>query len=101
DGEAPIELASTSFYALPGEAAWRAPRVSVPVALLVLALVVAILGGHGLPLAIALALLVLLPSALRRPGLLLFVLASALYLPLLGRFGLWDPWETHYGEVSR
>ncbi len=24
-----------------------------------------------------------------------------LFLPLLGSFGLWDPWETHYGEVGR
>ena len=31
----------------------------------------------------------------------MFVVASALYLPLLGTFGLWDPWETHYGEVAR
>jgi 4-amino-4-deoxy-L-arabinose transferase-like glycosyltransferase len=101
DGESPIALSQTSFYPLPGEPAWAAPRTTVPAALIALALVVAVLGGHGLPWAIALALLLLLPSALRRPGLLVFVLASALYLPLLGRFGLWDPWETHYGEVSR
>jgi 4-amino-4-deoxy-L-arabinose transferase-like glycosyltransferase len=25
----------------------------------------------------------------------------ALYLPNLGGFGLYDPWETHYGEVAR
>jgi 4-amino-4-deoxy-L-arabinose transferase-like glycosyltransferase len=24
-----------------------------------------------------------------------------LYLPLAGNYGLWDPWETHYGEVGR
>ena len=24
-----------------------------------------------------------------------------LYVPLAGSYGLWDPWETHYGEVSR
>jgi 4-amino-4-deoxy-L-arabinose transferase-like glycosyltransferase len=30
-----------------------------------------------------------------------FVIASALYLPLLGGYGLWDPWETHYGDVAR
>ena len=28
-------------------------------------------------------------------GLLLF------YVPFAGSYGLWDPWETHYGEVSR
>ena len=26
---------------------------------------------------------------------------SAMYLPWLGATGLWDPWETHYGEVAR
>jgi 4-amino-4-deoxy-L-arabinose transferase-like glycosyltransferase len=29
-------------------------------------------------------------------GLALFV-----FLPYLGAVGLWDPWETHYGEVAR
>ena len=29
------------------------------------------------------------------------VLLAALFLPNLGAFGLWDPWETHYGEVTR
>jgi 4-amino-4-deoxy-L-arabinose transferase-like glycosyltransferase len=101
DGAQPIELSSTSFYPLPGEAAWAAPRTTVPAALIALVLIAALLGGNGLPWAIVVALLLLVPSALRRPGLLVFVLASALYLPLLGRFGLWDPWETHYGEVSR
>jgi 4-amino-4-deoxy-L-arabinose transferase-like glycosyltransferase len=24
-----------------------------------------------------------------------------LYLPFAGSYGLWDPWETHYGEVAR
>jgi 4-amino-4-deoxy-L-arabinose transferase-like glycosyltransferase len=28
-------------------------------------------------------------------------LAAMLYLPNIGSFGLWDPWETHYGEVTR
>lgn len=33
---------------------------------------------------------------------LVVVLALAtLYVPLAGSYGLWDPWETHYGEVSR
>lgn len=27
--------------------------------------------------------------------------ACALYLPFIASFGLWDPWETHYGEVAR
>ena len=33
-------------------------------------------------------------------GLLTLALI-ALFIPLLGSFGLWDPWETHYGEVAR
>lgn len=24
-----------------------------------------------------------------------------LYIPFAGNYGLWDPWETHYGEVAR
>ena len=34
-----------------------------------------------------------------RLGILAF--ACSLFLPNLGSFGLWDPWETHYGEVTR
>ena len=26
---------------------------------------------------------------------------AAIFLPYAGSFGLWDPWETHYGEVAR
>jgi 4-amino-4-deoxy-L-arabinose transferase-like glycosyltransferase len=26
---------------------------------------------------------------------------ALLYIPFAGSYGLWDPWETHYGEVSR
>ncbi|MCB9655546.1 MAG: glycosyltransferase family 39 protein [Deltaproteobacteria bacterium] len=29
------------------------------------------------------------------------VLGALLFLPFLGSLGLWDPWETHYGEVAR
>lgn len=28
-------------------------------------------------------------------------LLCLLYLPFAGAYGLWDPWETHYGEVAR
>jgi 4-amino-4-deoxy-L-arabinose transferase-like glycosyltransferase len=31
----------------------------------------------------------------------ILVITLLLYLPMLGSFGLWDPWETHYGEVGR
>jgi 4-amino-4-deoxy-L-arabinose transferase-like glycosyltransferase len=38
---------------------------------------------------------------LRRHGFWLVALAGVLYLPTLGLSSLWDPWETHYGEVAR
>ncbi len=37
----------------------------------------------------------------KRHGFWLVVLAAALFFPLMGTSSLWDPWETHYGEVSR
>lgn len=36
-----------------------------------------------------------------RAALASVVLASVVFLPYLGAVGLWDPWETHYGEVAR
>ena len=33
--------------------------------------------------------------------LAVLLLLGLLFLPNVGAFGLWDPWETHYGEVSR
>lgn len=36
-----------------------------------------------------------------RAALVSSLLASAVFLPFLGAVGLWDPWETHYGEVAR
>ena len=36
-----------------------------------------------------------------RAALVATLLGSILYLPYLGAVGLWDPWETHYGEVAR
>lgn len=38
---------------------------------------------------------------LQRHGFWLLVIGAVLYLPALGVFSLWDPWETHYGEVAR
>ncbi len=29
------------------------------------------------------------------------VMGALLFFPFLGTLGLWDPWETHYGEVAR
>ncbi len=37
----------------------------------------------------------------RRHGFWVVALAGLLYLPTLGSASLWDPWETHYGEVAR
>lgn len=86
---------------LEGEPVWAQPRVTVPLAV-VLLLGVGVGGGYeALPWAIGLSLLALVPPALRRPGLLVFVIVAGIYLPRLGTFGLWDPWETHYGEVAR
>jgi 4-amino-4-deoxy-L-arabinose transferase-like glycosyltransferase len=38
---------------------------------------------------------------LKRHGFWLVTAATVLYLPALGSYSLWDPWETHYGEVAR
>ncbi|MGB0680233.1 MAG: ArnT family glycosyltransferase, partial [Polyangiales bacterium] len=70
-------------------------------ALLALGVGVSVGGWRVLPLTLTAALLLLLPAAWRRPGWLLFVLVGLLYLPNYGSYGLWDPWETHYGEVAR
>ncbi len=32
---------------------------------------------------------------------LVALFAALLFIPYLGAVGLWDPWETHYGEVAR
>jgi len=37
----------------------------------------------------------------KREGFWVIVVATLLFLPMLGSYSLWDPWETHYGEVSR
>jgi 4-amino-4-deoxy-L-arabinose transferase-like glycosyltransferase len=55
---------------------------------------------HALPLDPPL----LTPAAKQRERLLTLCLLSLLcllYLPFAGSYGLWDPWETHYGEVGR
>ena len=41
-----------------------------------------------------------LPATYQVTGVIA-VLAAVLYLPYSGAVGLWDPWETHYGEVAR
>ena len=41
------------------------------------------------------------PSKRWRDHLWMALAACVVFIPLLGSFGLWDPWETHYGEVAR
>lgn len=99
--EGALSWRETTLFAREGEPLWMSPVVTAPLAIAILA-VGAMAGGYdGLPVTIVLALAALTLSALRRPGLLVFVVAGALYLPFLGVYGLWDPWETHYGEVAR
>jgi 4-amino-4-deoxy-L-arabinose transferase-like glycosyltransferase len=38
---------------------------------------------------------------LARHGFWVVVAGAALYFPCMGSYSLWDPWETHYGEVAR
>jgi 4-amino-4-deoxy-L-arabinose transferase-like glycosyltransferase len=37
----------------------------------------------------------------RRIACALALLCAMIYIPLAGNYGMWDPWETHYGEVAR
>jgi 4-amino-4-deoxy-L-arabinose transferase-like glycosyltransferase len=37
----------------------------------------------------------------KRHGFWVVVAGAVLYLPTMGTSSLWDPWETHYGEVAR
>ena len=37
----------------------------------------------------------------KRHGFWVIAAGTLLYLPTLGSYSLWDPWETHYGEVAR
>ena len=38
---------------------------------------------------------------LKRHGFWVVLVGGLLYFPAMGIFSLWDPWETHYGEVAR
>ena len=42
-----------------------------------------------------------LPRGEWRYRSLLLILLGLIFIPFMGSFGLWDPWETHYGEVGR
>jgi 4-amino-4-deoxy-L-arabinose transferase-like glycosyltransferase len=94
-------IRDTVFGVRAGEPPWSAPHYAVAVSLIALVGGAVAFGYEGLSWSILAALVALLPCALFRPGLLVFVVVAAIYLPLLGDYGLWDPWETHYGEVAR
>ncbi|MFK7989830.1 MAG: ArnT family glycosyltransferase [Sandaracinaceae bacterium] len=100
DGEAtPVQ--KTALFALEGEPLFCSPVITAPIAL-GLFIVGALAGGYdGLTVTVLVALVPLFVSALRRPGLMAAVVAAGVLLPFLGVYGLWDPWETHYGEVAR
>ncbi len=40
-------------------------------------------------------------TAEKRIALALLCLCAMIYIPLAGTYGMWDPWETHYGEIAR
>jgi len=77
------------------------PLAAAGLGLAVFVLGVTIGGYEWLPVTILVSLSCLVPPALHRPGLAVLLVIAAMYLPLLGASGLWDPWETHYGEVAR
>lgn len=65
----------------------------------------ALFGAPGVSAAVIAASLGFIALGLARPalsgGALGFGLALLILFPFLGEYGLWDPWETHYGEVAR
>ncbi|MGB3051232.1 MAG: glycosyltransferase family 39 protein [Polyangiales bacterium] len=89
----------TTLGRQPGEVV--SPVASIALTLAVLILGAAIGGYERLPITVVVALLCLVPASLRRPGLMVMIAICAIYVPLLGTTSLWDPWETHYGEVAR
>ncbi|MBN1655947.1 MAG: glycosyltransferase family 39 protein [Deltaproteobacteria bacterium] len=96
-----VSIRDTALCRLEGELRWTAPVLTFPIALVVGLLLLVVLGPIHLPWIIGAALCIIGLSAIRRPALLVLVVVSFIYLPMLGAYGLWDPWETHYGEVSR
>ncbi|AKF11777.1 ArnT family glycosyltransferase [Sandaracinus amylolyticus] len=96
-----IAWRDTALWARAGEPIFLAPVITVPLAIAIAVLGAMVGGVDALPIVIVAALVPLALSALRRPAMLVFVLGAAIVLPFLGAYGLWDPWETHYGEVAR
>ena len=99
--QSPRSLRHSIWSADENAALWSRPSLMVPIAALVL-IVGAFVGGYAtLPWVIVAALFCLVPLAFGRPGFFALWLVALIYLPTLGAVGLWDPWETHYGEVAR
>jgi len=96
-----IDWRKTWLGPVDGEPMVLAPVVALPVALGVAIVGTIVVSWEQLPFLLTFALALLLPAALRRPSLLVFTVASLIMLPMLGAYGLYDPWETHYGEVAR
>lgn len=101
DRASAIDWRKTWLAPIDAEPLFLAPAVAIPVAF-----VIAVIGAlqpnwQSLPIFLIAALAMLAPAAMRRPALLVFVVGSGIVLPFLGAYGLWDPWETHYGEVAR
>ena len=94
-------IGTTVFGRLEDEPPWMTPTYGVLLAVVVFTSGWVIGGVEQLPWTILASLATLLPASIRRPGLFVFVVVSAIYLPMLGTYSLFDPWETHYGEVSR
>lgn len=94
-------LARSWLVRADGEPWLLSPAIGLAAATLAVLLGASVGGFAVLPWTLAVAMALLLPSGTRNPGLLLFALGGLLYLPFLGVSGLWDPWETHYGEVAR
>ena len=96
-----VEGSLAGWFRAEGEPLWMAPMLTLPLAALVGIVGALTLGAPAMPALVAAMLALLSLSAWHHPHLRFFVLVSWVYLPLQGVMGLWDPWETHYGEVAR
>ncbi|MEM7138800.1 MAG: glycosyltransferase family 39 protein [Myxococcota bacterium] len=95
----PRPITATPAAKPPGERV--SPAMCFAAAVAVLGVGLGVGGYAALPYTLWGALLCGVPAALRRPGLAMILVIAALYVPSAGTYGLMDPWESHYGEVSR
>ena len=85
-GGASIDWRETALAKQTGDC--YSPLAGATAGLFVVAVIVWWSGAEALPIAICVGLLCLVQPALRRPGLLAALVVTALYLPMLGAFGL-------------